>query len=37
MAPSPERLLEESVTGTGLRRLVGHGQEQPAQDEMAEA
>jgi len=37
MAPSPERLLEESLTGTGLRRFVGHGQEQPAQDEMAEA
>src|SRR5262252_7806793 len=37
MAPSPERLLEERLTGTGLRRFVGHGQEQPAQDERAEA
>src|SRR2546429_270839 len=37
MAPYPERTLEESLTGTGLRRFVGHWREQPAQDETAEA
>jgi len=37
MAPSPERTLEESLAGTGLRRFVGHWREQPAQDETAEA
>src|SRR2546430_6536389 len=37
MAPYPERTLEESLAGTGLRRFVGHWREQPAQDETAEA
>ena len=37
MAPYPEWTLEESRAGTGLRRLVGHGRERPAQDEPAEA
>ena len=37
MAPSPEWTLEESRAGTGLRRLVGHGRERPAQDKPAEA
>src|SRR5262249_10718070 len=37
MALYPERALEESLAGTGLRRLVGHGREQLAQDETAEA
>jgi SRSO17 transposase len=36
MAPSPEWPLEESLAGTGLQRFVGHGREQPAQDETAE-
>jgi SRSO17 transposase len=36
MAPSPEWPLEESPAGTGLQRFVGHGREQPAQDEPAE-
>jgi DDE superfamily endonuclease len=35
MALYPERPLEESLARTGLRRLVGHGREQPAQDETA--
>src|SRR5262245_52515105 len=33
----PERPLEQSLAGTGLRRLGGHGWEQPAQDETAKA
>src|SRR5262249_14824434 len=37
MALYPERPLEESLARTGLRRFVGHGWEQPAQDETAEA
>ena len=37
MAPYPELTLEESRAGTGLRRLVGHGRERPAEDETAEA
>src|SRR6266700_7748412 len=37
MALYPERPLEESLARTGLRRFVGHGREQPAQDETAEA
>src|SRR2546428_11979046 len=37
MAPYPERTLEESLAGTGLRRFVGHWREQPAQDETAGA
>ena len=37
MALSPERPLEESLAQTGLRRFVGHGREQPAQAETAEA
>jgi SRSO17 transposase len=37
MVPYPEWPLEESRAGTGLRRFVGHGREQPAQDETAEA
>src|SRR5947208_4128303 len=37
MAPYPERTLEESLAGTGLRRFVGHWRERPAQDETAEA
>src|SRR4029434_7426673 len=37
MALYPERPLEESLARTGLRRFVGHGREQPAQAETAEA
>src|SRR5499433_2245300 len=37
MAPSPQWPLEDSLAGTGLQRFVGHGREQPAQDETAEA
>ena len=37
MAPSPEWRLDNSLAGTGLQQFVGHGREQPAQDEMAEA
>jgi SRSO17 transposase len=37
MALYPERPLEESLAGTGLRRFVGYGREQPAQDETVEA
>ena len=37
MALDPERPLEESLARTGLRRCVGHGREQPAQAETAEA
>lgn len=37
MALYPERSLEESFAGTGLRRLVGQGRAQAAQDETAEA
>jgi hypothetical protein len=37
MALSPERPLEESLAGTGLRQCVGHGREQPGQDETAKA
>jgi SRSO17 transposase len=37
MAPYPEWTLEESLAGTGLRRLVGQWRERPAQDEPAEA
>jgi SRSO17 transposase len=37
MTPSPEWTLEERLAGTGLRRLSGHGQERPAEDEPAEA
>jgi SRSO17 transposase len=37
MALYPERPLEESLAGTGLRRFVGHGREQPGPDETAEA
>src|SRR4030095_3565737 len=36
MAPSPEGPLEESRAGTGLRQLVGHWRERPAQNETAE-
>jgi hypothetical protein len=36
MAPYPEWSLEESHAGTGLRRLIGHWGERPAQDETAE-
>ena len=32
-----DRPLEESLARTGLRRFVGHGREQPAQAETAEA
>jgi SRSO17 transposase len=37
MAPYPEWTREDGLAGTGLRRFVGHGRAQPAQDEMAEA
>src|ERR1043166_10055139 len=37
MAPAPEWTLDDSLAGTGLQRFVGHGREQPAQDETAEA
>src|SRR5215831_2125659 len=37
MAPSPEGTLEESRAGTGLRQLVGHWRERPAQNEAADA
>src|SRR5262245_41408542 len=37
MTPSLEWTLEESLAGTGVRRLSGHGQERPAADELAEA
>jgi hypothetical protein len=37
MAPYPEWTLDASLAGTGLQRFVGHGREQPAQDETAEA
>ena len=37
MAPSPEWTLEESRAGTGLRQLVGHWRERPAQNEAADA
>src|SRR4029450_10477290 len=37
MAPYPEWTLDDSLAGTGLQRFVGHGREQPAQDETAEA
>lgn len=37
MAPSPEWPLDDSLAGTGPQRFVGHGREQPAQDETAEA
>src|SRR5215471_205997 len=37
MAPYPEWPLEESRAGTGLRQLVGHGRERPAQNEAADA
>src|SRR5499426_3046770 len=37
MAPSPEWTLDDSLAGTELQRFVGHGREQPAQDETAEA
>jgi hypothetical protein len=37
MAPYPEWPLEESRAGTGLRQLVGHWRERPAQNEAADA
>jgi SRSO17 transposase len=37
MAPYPEWPLEENLAMAGLQRLVGHGQERPASDKMAEA
>src|SRR5262250_1404027 len=37
MAPYPEWTLDDSLAGTGLQRFVGHGREQLAQDETAEA
>ena len=37
MAPYPERTLEESRAGTGLRHLVGHERARLAQNETAEA
>ena len=37
MAPYPEWPLEESRAGTGLRQLVGHWRERPAQNEPADA
>jgi hypothetical protein len=37
LAPAPEWTLDASLAGTGLQRFVGHGREQPAQDETAEA
>jgi SRSO17 transposase len=37
LAPSPEWPLEESRAGTGLRQLVGHWRERPAQNEAADA
>ena len=37
MAPSPEWPLEENLAIAGLQRLVGHGQERPAPDKLAEA
>ena len=36
MAPSPEWPLEESRAGTGLRRVVAHGWQRPAQDKPIE-
>ena len=36
MAPYPEWTLEEHLAGTGLRRVVSHGRERPAQDEPIE-
>jgi SRSO17 transposase len=37
MAPYPEWPLEESRAGTGLRQLIGHWRERPAQNETADA
>ena len=37
MAPYPEWTLEESRAETGLRQLVGHWRERPAQNEAADA
>jgi SRSO17 transposase len=37
MAPYPEWTLDDSLAGPGLQRFVGHGREQPAQAETAEA
>lgn len=37
MAPDPAWPLEESRAGTGLRHLVGHWRERPAQNEPADA
>ena len=37
MALYPERPLEASLAGAGLRRFVGYGRQQLAQDETAEA
>ena len=37
MAPYPEWTLDDSLAGTGLWRFVGHGREQPVQDETAPA
>jgi SRSO17 transposase len=37
MAPYPEWPLEENLAMAGLQRLVGHGQERPAPDKLAEA
>jgi hypothetical protein len=37
MAPYPEWPLEESRAGPGLRQLVGHWRERPAQNETADA
>jgi hypothetical protein len=37
MAPYPAWPLEESRAGTGLRQLVGHWRERPAQNEAADA
>ena len=37
MAPYPEWPLEENLAMAGLQRLVGHGQERPATDKLAEA
>jgi hypothetical protein len=37
MAPYPEWPLEENLAMAGRQRLVGHGQERPASDKLAEA
>ena len=37
MAPYPEWPLAENLARAGLQRLVGHGQERPASDKLAEA